>query len=195
VQYAVTGIDGPGFGSPDDVDETHQDYMDGWADALIARGPSLSADGEQHTGSVHVVELPDLDAAHRFAHDEPYAKAGWFSAVTVSPIVPCLDGTMWDRPAPAGSDVAALVTSSFSGRGVAAHDLAGTQRQHLDAAAGWIYVGVTCDEPDHATGVIALVDEHPVDARQKLATILDRAGVRDAQVKASRWRRGGRSAA
>ena len=53
--------------------------MDGWADVLVARGPVLSNDGERHAGSVHVVDLPDLAAAHRFADEEPFARAGWYS--------------------------------------------------------------------------------------------------------------------
>lgn len=113
------------------------------------------------------------------ADDEPYAKAGWYATVTVSPIVPCLEDTMWDRPAPAGSGVAALVTSSFAGRDVAASDLARTLREHLgDVADRWIHVGVTCDEADSATGVLAVMDERPVGAQQKVARVLDRAGVR-----------------
>lgn len=195
MQYLVTGVDAPGFGTVDEVNERHQDYMDGFADALVARGPSLSADGEEHTGSVHVVELPDLGAAHRFAHDEPYAKAGWYSTVTVSPIVPCLDGTMWDRPAPAGPHISALVTSDLAHHAAAATDLARNLRRHLDLADGWIYVGVTYDAADTATGVIALVDDSPAGARRKTATVLDRAGIGEARTEASRWRRGGRFAA
>lgn len=193
MQYVVTGVDAPSFGSPDEVNEAHQNYMDSWADALIARGPSLSADGEDHTGSVHVVDLPDLAAARRFAEDEPYATAGWYSTVTVSPVVPCLDGTMWDRPAPAGSDVAALVTSSFAGHHAAAPSLAGTLGQRLgDTAGDWIYLGVTCNETNTATGMLAMIDDRPAGAQLKLAAILDRAGVGTGHVEASRWRRGGR---
>ncbi|MGA8118082.1 MAG: YciI family protein [Actinocatenispora sp.] len=192
MQYLVTGVDAPSFGTEEDLDDAHQDYMDGWADRLIARGPTLSADGERHTGSVHVVELPDLAAARRFAHDEPYATAGWYSTVEVGPIVPCLDGTMWHRPAPAGSGIAAAVTSSCTGHDAA--DLARTLRQHLGDVAGWIYVGVRCDEAGSATGVLALMDARPVDAPAQLATVLHRAGVAAASVEASRWQRGGRFA-
>jgi uncharacterized protein YciI len=196
MQYVVIGVDAPGFGSPEEVNEAHQDYMDTWADALIARGPSLSPDGAEHTGSIHVVDLPDLAAARRFAGDEPYAKAGWYATVTVSPIVPCFDGTMWDRPPPAGPGVAALVTSSFTGHDAAASELATTLCEHLgDVGRSWVYVGVTCDETDTTTGVLALLDGRPAGARQKLATVLDRAGVHAAGVSASRWRRGGRYAA
>ncbi len=43
--------------------EAHWSYMDGFAEAMIARGPTLTADRETATGSVHIVDLPDLDAA------------------------------------------------------------------------------------------------------------------------------------
>jgi uncharacterized protein YciI len=75
MHYLVTGVDGPSFGEPDDVNGLHQDYMDGWADRMIARGPSVSPDGTLHTGSVHIIDLPDLATADRFAHDEPPADA------------------------------------------------------------------------------------------------------------------------
>ncbi|SDJ38713.1 YciI family protein [Streptomyces indicus] len=58
--------------------EEHWSYMDGFADRLVLRGPTLSADGEEHTGSVHVVDVPDRTAAERFATQEPYWKAGLY---------------------------------------------------------------------------------------------------------------------
>ena len=33
MHYLVTGVDGPSFGEPDDLNGLHQDYMDGWADS------------------------------------------------------------------------------------------------------------------------------------------------------------------
>jgi len=90
VKFLVLGVDGLAFGSADDLPEAHWTYMDGWADALIARGPTMSVDGH-HTGSVHVVELPTSAAAHRFAREEPFAMAGWYSTISVSPVVPAMD--------------------------------------------------------------------------------------------------------
>ena len=81
MHFLVLGVDGPEFDGELEAElpEEHQRYMDGWADVLVARGPVLSNDGERHAGSVHVVDLPDLAAAHRFADEEPFAQ------VTVEP--------------------------------------------------------------------------------------------------------------
>ena len=45
-------------------------------------GPFLDAQG-QMTGSLIVLEVPDLDAAHAWAAADPYAKAGLFDSVAI----------------------------------------------------------------------------------------------------------------
>ena len=153
----------------------------------------MSPDGTLHTGSVHIIDLPDLATANRFAHDEPYAKAGWFSTVTINPIIPSLDGTMWDRPASTAAAISALVTSSLTDNDVTADGLATRLRaQFGDVSQGWIYVGVVCAGEAGAAGVMALIDEPPAEAQRKTAAILDRAGIGTTDLRASRWRRGGR---
>jgi hypothetical protein len=67
-----------------DLTEAHWAYMDRFADRLILRGPTLSEDGTEHTGSVHVVDLPDQASAERFATEEPFQWAGLFQRVTVA---------------------------------------------------------------------------------------------------------------
>ena len=79
MQYFVYGRDRPGgFGLKVSLTEEHWAFMDGYADALIARGPTLTEDGEETTGSLHIVDLPDVAAARSFAYDEPYYRAGAF---------------------------------------------------------------------------------------------------------------------
>lgn len=46
-------------------------------------GPLLDADGAM-CGSLIVLDLPDLKAAHDWAANDPYNKAGLFSAVEIS---------------------------------------------------------------------------------------------------------------
>ena len=58
--------------------------MDGYADELIARGPTLTPDGESTTGSLHIVDLPDLEAVQTFAYDEPYYSGGVFEDVLIT---------------------------------------------------------------------------------------------------------------
>lgn len=67
--------------------EEHWSYMDRFDDRLILRGPTLSDDGEEHTGSVHVVDLADRAAAERFATEEPFWRAGLYQEFTADPVV------------------------------------------------------------------------------------------------------------
>jgi uncharacterized protein YciI len=76
--------------------ETHWAFMDGYAAAMIARGPSLAADGKTPTGSMHIVDLPDAEAAKVFAYEEPFYKAGVFRDVMVCRWRNALGRTMWD---------------------------------------------------------------------------------------------------
>src|SRR6266540_2496123 len=70
--------------------------MDGYAGAMIARGPTLTSDRQAATGSMHMVDLPDAEAARVFAFDEPYYQAGVFGEVLVRRWRNALGGTMWD---------------------------------------------------------------------------------------------------
>ncbi|MFE6482475.1 YciI family protein [Streptomyces sp. NPDC057757] len=78
--------------------EEHWSYMDRYAKELIARGPTLTDDGETATGSVHMVDLPDSAAARAFAFDEPNYQAGVYRDVLVRRWSNTLGRTMWDFP-------------------------------------------------------------------------------------------------
>ena len=92
-----------------EVTEAHWSFMDGYADAMIARGPTLSADRMSATGSMHIVELPDAAAAQRFAFTEPYFRAGIFRDVMIRRWHNSLGGTMWDFDGSAFDDPRFLV--------------------------------------------------------------------------------------
>ena len=51
--------------------EEHWSYMDRFADAMIARGPTLDGNRETATGSLHMLGLPSVDAAREFVALEP----------------------------------------------------------------------------------------------------------------------------
>src|SRR6478609_8841340 len=68
--------------------EEHWSYMDRFD--LVERGPTF-LDDETLTGSVHVVELPDVAAARAFVLDEPCYQAGAYRDVL-------LRRTDWARP-------------------------------------------------------------------------------------------------
>src|SRR4051812_33414734 len=89
-------------GSDDDaLNEAHWSYMDRFADTMIARGPTLGPDRETWTGSLHVLGLPDLEAARRFVADEPYNRAGLYEDHSIWVFDDLLGRTMWEFSAPA----------------------------------------------------------------------------------------------
>jgi uncharacterized protein YciI len=97
MEYFIYCRDKPGSGAlRERLVEDHWAFMDRYADEMIARGPTLTPDGEQATGSVHVVDLPDEDAAHVFAFDEPNYKAGVYDEVLVRRWANILGRTMWE---------------------------------------------------------------------------------------------------
>jgi uncharacterized protein YciI len=76
--------------------EAHWSFMDGYADRLIARGPTLSDDGEAHTGSLHIVRLPTPGETEVFAYREPFYAAGVYQDVTIRRWQNLLGRTMWE---------------------------------------------------------------------------------------------------
>ncbi|MCP9211409.1 YciI family protein [Streptomyces cucumeris] len=82
----------------DELLEEHWAYMDRYAKEMIARGPTLTDDGETPTGSVHIVDLPDPAAARAFAFDEPNYQAGVYRDVLLRRWRNTLGRTMWDFP-------------------------------------------------------------------------------------------------
>lgn len=74
----------------------HWSYMDRYAQAMIARGPTLASDGDTPTGSVHIVDLPDSAAARAFAFEEPNYQAGVYRDVLLRRWRNMLGRTMWD---------------------------------------------------------------------------------------------------
>lgn len=82
----------------DELREKHWSYMDGFAAEMIARGPTLTDDGETATGSVHILDLPDPAAARAFAFEETYYQAGVFRDVMLRRWRNTLGRTMWQFP-------------------------------------------------------------------------------------------------
>jgi uncharacterized protein YciI len=78
------------------LDEAHWSYMEAFADRMTARGPTLSPDRTTWTGSLHVVDLDDANAARAFAVDDPYHRAGLFRDHLIRRFDNLLGRTMWD---------------------------------------------------------------------------------------------------
>jgi uncharacterized protein YciI len=97
VEYFVYGRDRAGVGGlKERLTEEHWAFMDEYAEEMIARGPTMSGEGEEYDGSLHIVDLPDLDAARSFAYDEPYYRGGAFQEVDLYRFNNILGRTMWD---------------------------------------------------------------------------------------------------
>ena len=83
----------------EELAEAHWSFMDGYAEQMIARGPTLTPDRTTWTGSMHMVDLPDAQAARVFAFQEPFYRAGVYDEVLVRRWRNELGRTMWDHPA------------------------------------------------------------------------------------------------
>jgi len=60
----------------------HIEYLKSFGDKLIAAGPTLDAAGNMN-GSVVILDVEESAAAEKFAANDPYAKAGLFSQVSI----------------------------------------------------------------------------------------------------------------
>jgi uncharacterized protein YciI len=65
--------------------DAHLTHLRSVVDQIFAAGPLLGEDGQSMIGSLLVVDFPDRKAAEAFAANDPYAKAGLFQSVTVTP--------------------------------------------------------------------------------------------------------------
>jgi uncharacterized protein len=105
VDFFVYSRDAPGAGALRDDDELleeHWAYMDGFAESMIARGPTLGTDRETATGSLHVLGLPSVDAAREFVAREPNNRAGIYAEHSVWRFENLLGRTMWEFSGVAG---------------------------------------------------------------------------------------------
>lgn len=66
--------------------ENHLAYIKGgFADRIVAAGPTLDPDMEGMNGSVLIIEFDSIEDAREFAANDPYAKAGLFESVVIRP--------------------------------------------------------------------------------------------------------------
>jgi uncharacterized protein len=99
VDILVYSRDAPAAGAlreDEELLEEHWSYMDRFAESMIARGPTLGADLDTPTGSLHVLGLPDVEAAHSFVADEPNNRAGVYAEHSVWRFENLLGRTMWE---------------------------------------------------------------------------------------------------
>lgn len=138
----------------DQMLEAHWSYMDRYSRQMIARGPTLTDDGDTATGSVHIVDLPGPAAARAFAFDEPNYQAGVYRDVLLRRWRNVLGRTMWDFPGGRTGGNRYLVLGFGAGQ---AADLAvPAARGELiaygplldDGGSGWLGTAVLVRAPD-----------------------------------------------
>ncbi|MEU5950368.1 YciI family protein [Micromonospora sp. NPDC047465] len=160
--------------------EEHWSYMDRYAAAMIARGPTFAPDGETPTGSVHIVDLPDAAAARAFAFDEPNYQAGAYRDVLLRRWHNTLGRTMWDFPGGRSGGNRYLVLGLGAGR-AADRDLP-PDRDDLIA-----YGPLLSDDGATWLGTAVLVGAADPDEARAVLT-----SDRYAEIEVHDWRFGGR---
>jgi uncharacterized protein len=191
--FYVYAEDRPGAG-PEllDLAEAHWSYMDRFADRLILRGPTLSDDGTEHTGSVHVIDLADRASAERFAAEEPYRLAGLYQEVTVVRAVVLLHRGPAEGPPTSGAPHA-LITGGWSPE---PRNASGTGRPPLgvgtDSRVSFVAVLVD-DDQSCTTGIVSIVRALPAEALRITQAFAGQLTGGPPALTAQRWRRGGRS--
>lgn len=179
MEYFFYCRDRPGSGVlRSELNEAHWSFMDRYAEAMIARGPTLAADEDTVTGSVHIVDLPDSDAARVFAFDEPNYKAGVYEEeeVLIRRWSNTLGRTMWDFTGDVGNNRRFLILGHGKAGATVARDrlreeqrsyfAAGGNRERLiacgpllsDDASEWLGTAMLVELPDRASAQAMLMD-------------------------------------
>lgn len=163
--------------------EAHWSYMDGFAQEMIARGPTIEGDDEYPTGSVHILTLPDPAAARKFAFEEPGYQAGVYRDVMLRRWRNDLGRTMWEFPggAPEGDGYLALGLNS------APRPVADVPKLP-DLAALIAFGPLLSDDGERWLGTVALLRAPGAD--EAAAALLDDG---HAEIEVRQWRFGGRS--
>jgi uncharacterized protein YciI len=165
----------------DELQELHWSYMDGYAAEMVARGPTITDDGNTATGSVHIVRAPSPSAARTFAFDEPNYQAGVYRDVLLRRWHNALGRTMWDFPGGPEGGNRYLVLGFGAGPGA---DLdPPSDRDQLIA-----YGPLLSDNGDTWLGTAALV--RSTDSQNARAFLTP---AHYASVEVHNWRFGGRS--
>lgn len=179
MEFLVYHRDRPGSAAlRDEMLEAHWSYMDGFQARMIARGPTLTADGETATGSIHILDLPSAAEARAFAFDEPNYQAGVYRDVLLRRWRNMLGRTMWDYPG------GRVETDGYLVLGLGAGRAGDTPPASDDLIA---YGPLLADDGDTWLGTAALL-RAPTPAAAR--TVLD--PDRYADIEVHHWAAGGR---
>ncbi|ADD41777.1 YciI family protein [Stackebrandtia nassauensis] len=185
--FYVHAKDKPGVGAElDKLVEEHWSYMDRFDERLILRGPTLSDDGEEHTGSVHIVDLDDRAAADRFGDEEPFWQAGLYEDITTERAAVLLD-----REPSAASRSGEAPNALLVGRWEPKPHNAPTLGADTDARLDFVALLVD-DDQSHTIGFVAVVTAMPDEAEAIARPLADRFAGEAVPLAVTRWCRGGR---
>jgi uncharacterized protein YciI len=121
--YSRDAADSMALRDDEELQEEHWSYMDGFAESMIARGPTLDPDRETATGSLHVLGLPGIDGARAFVAQEPNNRAGVYREHLVWRFENLLGHSMWDFCGHAEEPRFLVIGRSHRGRPVSAEAL------------------------------------------------------------------------
>lgn len=143
--------------------------MDGFAESMIARGPTLAPDRETATGSLHVLGLPSVDAAQEFVAREPNNRAGVYADHSIWRFENLLRRTMWEFSGAADEPRFLIIArprrGQTTGRPVPPESLSAELRERL------ILYGALTALHDAGPGGVALAVQAP--EREAVDALLD----------------------
>lgn len=173
MQFFVYGRDRDGAGATRRaLLKDHWAFMTPYIDAMIARGPTMTADGKAVTGSLHIVDLADVEAARVFAENDPLARGGVFADVTVRRFENFSGRTMWQFAGDPKNPRFLFVGEARPGAARAAADVRAAQRAWLvdPAQARAVIVAGPLLGPDGTTwaGAAMLLETPDIAAAEAL---------------------------
>jgi uncharacterized protein len=190
--YLVLGKDAVGIGDElMKLASAHWDYIDRFAPKLVARGPLLSPNGQEHTGSIHIITCADSVNAQRFAEEEPYCQANLYSSVTVTRFMNLLGQTMWERAPAVLPAYSTFLQAHWPTRSCTTKQI---ERLQLACCTNksWVFLGLLPTAESQYVGIAAAADLKPEAAEDMLRELLDLSELHTDSIAFSRWRRGGR---
>jgi uncharacterized protein YciI len=166
--------------------EKHWSYMDGFVESMIARGPTLGTDRETATGSLHVLALPNVEAAREFIAFEPNNRAGLYGEHSVWRFENLLGGSMWEFSAQPAEPRFLIIGRSHLGRPVSAETLPAELRERLI-----LYGALTTLDDAEPVGVALALQAPDRDALDALIED-ERTGLGAFSLEIHNWEFGGR---
>jgi uncharacterized protein YciI len=85
VLFVIHGTDKPDHAAVRaEARQRHLVYVCWFADHVVVGGPTVDESDHEMTGSLLIVDFPDLAAAQAFADGDPYRQVALFGSVTVT---------------------------------------------------------------------------------------------------------------